>query len=227
MNNIKKFITLAILAITFCGTSQAQNFVELDFSDFDPSVLSTDGGSQVFADICEDHDVTVTSSGEFDATASFLSTLAGGVNAFASQHDPGVGSSNSHSFTFDFGKSVDIIIQTLSLDGEEQYVITGDAGSSPNYTNLVGSAPVVSSTSGAITLDGVGFGGGALGAADGETLLTGTSSVTVTYNATPGNFSKFGSFRVFKAVAVPEPNSAGLLALGGLALLGAGRRRRR
>lgn len=225
MASVKNFIALLIFSIVCGSSANAATFTEIDFSDWDASILSTPGGSQVFTDICGDLDVTVTANGEFDATTYYVSTQAGGTNAVSSQHDPGAGSSNSHGFTFSFSDAVDVIIQTMSLDGQEQYVISGT--NTPSYTNLSGAMPIVTSNAGSVTLDGVGFGFDPVtGSSFGETLINSANSVTVAYNATPANFTKYGSFRVFKAVPVPEPNSAGLLAIGGLALLG-GRRRRR
>jgi len=213
-------IALTILMAAFSVPAFASN-TPLDFSDWDPSILSTDGGSQTFVGICEDHDVTVTSNGEFDALTHFISTN-GGTNAISSQHNPGT-SSDLHSFTFTFSEAIDIIIDTFTLDGDEEYTIESDG--TEVYTNLTGASPTVSSTGTGILLDGNGFGFDPVtGASNGQTLVTGANSITVSYFGSSSG-PKFGSFLLSKPVAVPEPNSAVLLAIGALALVRRPRRK--
>lgn len=219
MINLKKLIALAILTVAFSVPAVAAN-TQLDFTSWDPGVLSTDGGMQTFLDICGDIDVTVTVNGEFDEDTRYISTN-GGRNTISSQHNPGT-SSDLHSFTFDFSQAMDIIIDTLSLDADEQYTIDSDG--TEVYTNLSGSAPLVSSVGSGILLEGTAYGSDPLtGAANGETLITGANSITVSYFGS-ANGPKYGSFTLSKPMMVPEPNSAVLLAIGGLALV---RRRRR
>lgn len=209
------------------GTVNGVDYAALDFSAWDSSLLSQDGGMQIFTDICGDLDVKVTAHGEFDAPTTYLATVNGGTNEIRSQHNAttGSGSSHSHGFTFEFSEPIDLIVNTFSLDQQEEYVIKGN---SPTYSNVSGAQPLVSPTATDVTLRGVAFGlDPVTGAAEGNTFVNGTSSVMVTYTAFPTLYNKYGSMRLFKAVPVPEPGSCSMVAVAGLMLLGLRGRRRR
>lgn len=214
MHKILKLIALAIMTLAVSPTFAQTH---LDFSGWDEGILSTDGGSQMFENVCDGIDVTVTAAGEFAAPTTYLATMAGGVDTIRSAIEP----DTMQSYTFTFSEPISIDLETYSLDGAEKYTI--ESNGTQTYTNLTGAAPLLSSTGDGFTIEGVGFGQDAVsGAADGRTFIDGATSITVTYMADPGDFTKFGAFNLFKPV--PEPSSAVLLLIGGLTMC---RRRRK
>lgn len=214
MFKIKTLIALAVLTAAFSTASHAV-LTPLDFTGWDSTILSTNGGTQVFPNILPGIDVEVTTTGEFDA----LTTLSG-TGTIGSQHDPATNSA-SHAFTFCFTSPIVADVFTFSLDGDEQYDIFSDGTQS--YTNLSGANPVVTPAGSGILLNGVAYGQDpTTGASDGVMHIDGANCFTVNYSGF-APMSKYGSFNI-SAMAVPEPNSAVLLLIGGLGML---RRRRR
>lgn len=214
MFKIKTLIALAVLSAAFSTATQA-TLVPLDFTGWDSTVLSTNGGLQVFTDILPGIDVTVQTSGEFDAP-----TTLSGIGTIGSQHVPGTNSA-SHAFTFCFSSPVNAAVNTFSLDADEQYDIFSDG--TEDYTNLSGANPSAVPVGFGILLNGVGYGQDPLtGASDGVTHINGANCLTVNYSGI-ASMTKYGTFSL-SAMAVPEPNSAVLLLIGGLGLI---RRRRR
>jgi len=225
MRNTTTFGIVTLLLATFAfGTATAQMGDRLDFTGFDADLIAN--GGQTFTEICNGIDVTVTSDGAFDAAAQFSASMEG---AISSSHD-GESAMETHSFTFTFSSPFDVVVETFSLDGEEELEISSQGVET--YVNASGSAPTVTSTGTGITLDGNGFGQDpATGASNGFVNIaapaSGPFSVTLTYTADPSlGFTKFGSFAISKGSVVPEPNTAGLLGLGMLFCCGRIRRRR-
>lgn len=224
MKNITKINVAIIITILAVGAVNAQ---ELDFTGWDSTALSMDGGSQTFSDICGSIDVTVTANGEFDAPSQYAATMDGSV--ISSEHAPS-SMTEEHSFTFSFSSPFDVIVEVLSLDRSEEYEVSSQGAET--YSNIVGMAPVVSTVGSGLLLDGTGFGQGPNGAAIGQVAVdapeSGPFSVTVTYraDATSSNITKYGSFRLLKAPSVPEPQSAALFGIGLLGMCGRIRRRR-
>lgn len=217
MSKIKTLIALAILSVAFSTTTHAV-LTPLDFTGWDPAVLSTNGGTQIFPNILPGIDVEVTSTGEFDAPTSLI-----GNGTIQSQHDPATNSA-SHAFTFCFSSPVNAEVFTFSLDADEQYDIFSDGAES--YTNLSGALPTVTPAGFGVLLNGVAYGQDPLlGAADGVTHIAGANCLTVNYSGIAPN-TKYGTFSL-SAMAVPEPNAGVLMLIGGLGLIGSRRRRRR
>lgn len=222
MRNKTTFGLVTLILATFAlSTAMAGVGERLYFNGWDPA-----GGSQTFADVCGDIDVTVTTNGAFDAAAEYSASMAG---AFSSSH-LGESAMEEHSFTFTFSSPMDVVVETYSVDGLEELEISSQGVET--YVNKEGSAPTVSNTGSGVLLDGNGFGQDPVtGAADGYVNIaapaSGPFSVTVTYRADPSlGLTKYGSFAISKGMAVPEPNSAGLLGIGMLLCLGRVRRRR-
>ena len=237
---VRTFFRLALVVTMTVVSStmvQATTVTLLDLSAWDANILSTDGGTQHFENVAGELDVTVTAFGEFDAPSRFITTLDGGIDAISTQHDPST-EHECHSYLFEFSDLTDIIIETTSLDAQEEYTIFSEG--SVSYTNLSGAEPIVNEISAnVINLDGIAFGRDPLtGSSDGATFIdapeSGPFSVLVKYGADPTagvtNLTKFGSFQV-SAVApavtqLPEPGAISLFGLGGLVVLLSRRKRR-
>ena len=224
-------IATAILSLAITGMAHAAT---IDFSGWDPDILSTDGGTQTFND--NGLEVTVTSFGDFDAPTEFVDTIGGPV--IASLHD-GTSPPSDHGFEFCFNQSTDINLEFQLLDALEEYEIstTGTA----TYQHVFGTVPDVSTTaSGSLLIDGAGFGQGPDGASNGIVNVTFAGSdgdpgggddlvhspfcLSVTYRADEQFGAKFGSFRLNQ---VPEPATAGTLLAGLLGVMSMLRKKRR
>lgn len=237
---VRTFFRLAlfITATTILAANiQAATVSLLDLKEWDANILSSDGGSQHFENVAGELDVTVTAVGDFDAPSRFVSTLDGGDDAISTQHDPST-EQQCHSYVFTFSDATDLIVETWSLDAQEEYMIS--SAGNVSYTNLSGSEPITNEISpNMLHLDGVAFGRDTLtGSSDGATYVTapesGPFSLTVKYCADPTagatNLTKYGSFRVSAVSAavtqLPEPGAMSLFGLGGCVLLLSRRKRR-
>lgn len=237
---MRTFIRLALIVSAttiLAANTQAATVTLLDLSEWDADVLSSDGGTQHFENVAGELDVTVTAVGDFDAPTRFVSTQDGGDDAISTQHNPST-EQQCHSYVFTFSDATDLIVETWSLDAQEEYMIS--SASNVSYTNLSGSEPVINQiSSNMLHLDGVAFGRDTLtGSSDGATYIeapeNGPFSLTVKYCADPTagvtNLTKYGSFRVSAVSAavtqLPEPGAMSLFGLGALALLFNRRKRR-
>lgn len=220
------FAKINIVSIIFAAlTVGSLNAQELDFTGWDSNVLSMDGGSQTFDDICGDIDVTVTANGDFDAPTLYNATMNGGIS---SEHAPS-SMTEEHSFTFTFSSPFDVILEARSLDGQEELEVSSQGVET--YSHVAGTPAIASNTATGVLLDGNGFGMGPGGASTSQVRIdapaSGPFSVTVTYRADPNDLgiTKYGNFTLFKA-PVPEPQSAALFGIGLIGMCGRIRRRR-
>jgi len=236
----ERFLVMTTLLAMISSLAFGSTITQLEFDGWNPDVLSTNGGVQLFPNAAPGLDVTVTSFGEFDAPTTYLATTDGGENGISSTHAPNE-VSECHGYVFTFSQPTDIVLTTESIDAEEKYTISS-TGNSVNYTNDSGASPVIMGNgTSSIMLDGTAFGRDPLtGSADGSTLIeqadSGQMSVRIEYCADPSANAKHGLFRVFSASPavevqsvdlLPEPSPVSLLVIGGLFILLGSRRRRR
>lgn len=205
---------------------QSGDYHQLDFSDWDPALLSSDGGTQVFENVIGDIDVTVTARGDFDGLSTYVSTTGG--SAIRTHLDASL-TGKEQSYEFCFSSPFEAIVEMESLDSMEEFEVS--ANGAMTVTPLLGSAPTISSTMNGVLLDGNGLGVGASGASTNWVSISPSSMgqfcITTTYRVDPNmlGITKYGSFRILSPV--PEPNTAGLAAMGLLGALGCLRRGRR
>jgi hypothetical protein len=207
-----KFVA-SIFAVIFALGTNALAVEYFDFTGWDHSLISSSG--QVFTDVVDGVDVTVTSIGSFDGPST------GGPNGFGSFHtDPG-----SHSFNFRFSSPLELVVNSLTVDSNEVHRIFSSAGES--YSHTSGAPASVSVVGTGIEITGNGFGINPTGAAFGTTTLSGAvSNLTLGYQALSTPPNKFGQWQLGANVVVPEPNSVILLAVGVLGMLLQLRRRK-
>ena len=126
----------------------------------------------------------------------------------------------SHSLRFVFTADIPTVVEFETIDSNETLSVFNTG--SESFFPIAGADPTVTRPAGGIAIRGNGLGIDAnSGAASGQVLTSG-NFLTVTHAADA--FNKFERIRV--GTLVPEPNSFGLIAIGGLALLGRRRRRR-
>ena len=202
------FVFLAFSSISHGFLTDATFF---DFVGWDHDIVSSPSG-QTFTDIFEDVDVTVSLIGTFDVDTGF----GGGFVDTGGHLVPG-----SHSLRFTFSENIPTVVEYATVDSDETLSVF-NAGSEQSFP-ISGAAPTVAFPSGGISVTGNGQGiDPVTGASSGQILTNGTF-LTVTHTATAD--LKFERVRI--GTLVPEPNSFGLIAIGGLALIGKRRRRRK
>ncbi len=175
----------------------------LNFAGWNHATIAA--GGQTFNDVYEDVDVTVTTIGTHPIASTYS---AAGVLT-------GRDVAGSHSFRFVFSRPLDLVLEVNSVDRHETLSVftTG----TESYMHQFGGSPTVTTPSGGIALNGVGFGVNPTGASKGQ-IITFADRMTLSYQSSVSSPVKWERFRL--ATIVPEPNTFLMTALGlvGLAL---------
>lgn len=222
---IISFVLFTFAAVSTTFAFQTSGSDMLDFNTWDHNAVMN--GGQSFQDVHGDVDVLVTASGTFLSGTNFTATTStNGISHGSINADVGV-PGGTQVFNFTFSRPVPVVVDFDLLDAQEILTITGGV-STPVYNHGGGLTPV-DPTPGSpmvseLRLQGLAFGNSPSGASVGSVDLGMVSNFSMKYDISGATRTKYNSFTL--GIAVPEPNSQGLLAFGFIGLLGVVRKKR-
>jgi hypothetical protein len=207
MTSHRSFVLALLVLLTTTASSQA-SLVWLDLSGWDHSQITS--GGQTFTDIYNDVDLTVTASGNHPVPSTFGTTWVLTGNSL-----------DANQFVFSFSQSLPLVVEFRTLDPQEELSVA--MAGSKSYSHISGALPTIS---GDMLLTGNAFGMSSTGASHGQIFSTGTSNLSLGYEALANN--KFEQIRlgVQTGPVVPEPATGVVFGLSTIGFILAQMRRK-
>lgn len=209
---LRQIISASLMFLLFGVSNTFAQITWLNFSEWDHATVS--GGGQLWTDIFEDADVTVTATADNGFAMDTAASVAG---IFSPNPEPG-----KNTFGFTFSKPLSLVVEIQTTDGQEEFRVTGAPGKA--YTHLNGAAPLLATDGSSLVIQGTAYGVTPTGASRGLIYLANpTNLLTLSHE---GKFvNKFERFRVGVLTSpIPEPAGLGLVMMSLVGLIGLRRR---